>query len=326
MATAPGMNAAILRGVGAPVTPTTVRDLAAWQRAEGGSASFNPFNTTQGGFGGGNYNSVGVKSYPNAGAGVRATIATLNNGRYGGILGSLRQGGDPSAFTQAIANSPWGTSGALVAKILGAPTPTSRMVSTRRGAIPKTVASPNPIANWLLKQGTSLLNGGYGQSPQSLFNLLSAPSQGGTAAPVSSQTPSRLSGSVAFAGGFLPSKALYTKQRADQGRDLQTDPGGPIISPGLGKVVRIAVDPNGFGTSYPIVHFQTGPYAGKDIYIGHTKAAVKQGQTVYPGDILGHTGTTGNEVWNGNATKPGWAEIGFAPDAVPGAFGQTVPF
>lgn len=182
------------------------------------------------------------------------------------------------------------------------------------------------VANWLMKQSMSLLNGGYGQDPSSLVNLLTQPSQGATAAPVASQTPSRLKGSTVFAGGFLPTKALYTEERADQGRDLQTNPGGPIISPGVGKVVRIAVDPNGFGTGYPIIHYTTGPYAGKDIYIGHTKAAVQAGQTVYPGDILGHTGTTGAEDWNGNASKPGWAEIGFAPNATPGSFGQPTPF
>jgi hypothetical protein len=115
-------------------------------------------------------------------------------------------------------------------------------------------------------------------------------------------------------------------QRADQGRDLMTNPGGAVIAPGAGVVIRNGYDPNGFGTSYPIVRFTTGPYAGKDIYIGHTMSMLKPGDTFQAGQILSHTGTTGNEPWNGNATRAGWAEIGYAPGGSPGRFGQPTPF
>jgi hypothetical protein len=115
----PNWQAQILHGIGAPVTPANVSFLNAWTRAEGGGAENNPFNTTQPGFGTvGNYNSVGVKRYATPAGGIDATVHTLLNGRYGNILGALKQGTDARAAAQALANSPWGT-GALVLKILG---------------------------------------------------------------------------------------------------------------------------------------------------------------------------------------------------------------
>jgi hypothetical protein len=125
-------------------------------------------------------------------------------------------------------------------------------------------------------------------------------------------------------GGFLPQGASYTQQRADQGRDFQTDSGGAIIAPGNGYVVAVKSDPHGFGPSYPIVRFTSGPYKGQTLYIGHTLSVLKPGAQFVAGQTLSHTGT--GRVPIGNATKPGWAEIGFAPGGVPGRFGQTTPF
>lgn len=125
-----------------------------------------------------------------------------------------------------------------------------------------------------------------------------------------------------IAGGFLPKGATYKVGRKDQGQDGQTDPGGPILAPGSGYVISIKSDPNGFGPSYPIVHFTSGPYKGHDVYIGHTLSALPAGAKFNAGAVLSHTGTHGI----GNATVPGWFEIGFAPGGLPGEFGQSVPF
>lgn len=129
------------------------------------------------------------------------------------------------------------------------------------------------------------------------------------------------------AGGFLPQNASYTSKRADQGRDLQTAPGGPIVAPGDGVVVRVASDPGGggghFGPSYPIVKFTSGPYAGQTMYVGHTTSALKPGQQFTAGSVLSYTGRGGPE--SGGA-PPGWAEIGYAPGGTPGKFGQQPPF
>ena len=125
-----------------------------------------------------------------------------------------------------------------------------------------------------------------------------------------------------YAGGFLPKRAVYKPGRKDQGQDGQTNPGGAILAPGSGYVVAVKSDPNGFGPAYPIVHFTSGPYAGHDIYIGHTISTLQPGAKFSQGTVLSHTGTHGI----GNATVPGWFEIGYAPGGTPGAFGQQVPF
>lgn len=68
------------------------RLLDAWARAEGGTARWNPLNSTQPWPGATDYNSVHVRNYPSGAAGVAATAATLVNGRYDGIVADLRVG------------------------------------------------------------------------------------------------------------------------------------------------------------------------------------------------------------------------------------------
>jgi cell wall-associated NlpC family hydrolase len=109
---------AVLQGLHIPVTKANVQDLLAWQRAEGGGATNNPFNTTQMASGAGSYNSVGVRNYTSAQQGLQATLQTLTNGRYSGILKALRSG-NGSQFASAVGASPWGTSGSLIASVLG---------------------------------------------------------------------------------------------------------------------------------------------------------------------------------------------------------------
>src|SRR4051794_31933346 len=62
-------------------------------------------------------NSVGVKAYTSWDQGFTATVDTLNNGRYGGILDALRSG-SAMDVANAVAASPWGT-GSLMRKLLG---------------------------------------------------------------------------------------------------------------------------------------------------------------------------------------------------------------
>ena len=54
-------------------------------------------------------NSVGVKSYLSRDQGLQATVSTLQNGLYGGVLDALKQGNDSSAVLAAVSKSPWGT-------------------------------------------------------------------------------------------------------------------------------------------------------------------------------------------------------------------------
>lgn len=144
-------------------------------------------------------------------------------------------------------------------------------------------------------------------------------SQVSMAAPTQTAQPSTYTAS-SKAGGFLTGNASYKPGRIDQGHDFQTDPGAAIVAPGSGTVVAVKSDPNGFGPAYPIVHFTSGPYAGKDIYIGHTLAALKPGQSFKAGQTISHTGTAPV----GNASVPGWAEIGFSTGQLP--TGQRPPF
>ena len=127
-----------------------------------------------------------------------------------------------------------------------------------------------------------------------------------------------------IAGGFLPKGAKYIQGRKDQGRDGQTNPGSPIVADGNGVVVNVLSDPNGFGPRYPVVHFTSGHYAGRTLYFGHTLAAVRPGEHVHTGQPISYTGRGPGGV--GNATVPGWFEIGYADSGSPGPLGQSAPF
>lgn len=111
---------AILKGIGARETPEKMKFLKAWRQAEGGQADYNPFNTTKNLKVSGikNYNSDGVKEYPNPETGVAATVATLKLPYYKNLLAMLK---DDSITAQQLASSPdlntWGTEDG-VAKVL----------------------------------------------------------------------------------------------------------------------------------------------------------------------------------------------------------------
>lgn len=104
--------AALLEAIGND-TPTaaTVGFLEAWARAENTQAAFNPLATTQGADGATDFNSVGVKNYPDYETGVRATVETLTNGFF------------PRTLAGLVSNQPvvddgemgtWGTGGAAL--------------------------------------------------------------------------------------------------------------------------------------------------------------------------------------------------------------------
>lgn len=118
----------LLDGLKAPVTPQNVQAVVGWIHAEGGAgpqfgtpnntANYNPLNTTQTASGASSVNSVGVKAYGSWQQGLAATLQTLRNGNYGGILGALKAGNNPGAVASAIGSSPWGTNGSLVSSTI----------------------------------------------------------------------------------------------------------------------------------------------------------------------------------------------------------------
>jgi hypothetical protein len=101
---------ALLERLSAPLTRQNLRGLFAWIDAESNAASLrNPLATTMGAPGAVDANSVGVKGYPTNEIGLDATVRTLYNGSYPGILATLASGDSALHLTQAVALSPWGT-------------------------------------------------------------------------------------------------------------------------------------------------------------------------------------------------------------------------
>jgi hypothetical protein len=116
----------LLRSLGALVGHENVRLLTAWQQAEGGTARWNPLNTTFDLPGATDYNSVGVKNYPRPTWGVYATGLTLTSPAsgpltYGKILGHLQAGS--STAEQIVSDcrdefQTWGTNPDAILAVL----------------------------------------------------------------------------------------------------------------------------------------------------------------------------------------------------------------
>jgi hypothetical protein len=99
------------------------RLLKAWARAEGGTARYNPLNTTEPWPGATDYNSAGVKNYPTGAAGIAATAATLVNGHYDGIVADFRRRKDHKTARQIVVENAgefdvWGTGSKLILEVL----------------------------------------------------------------------------------------------------------------------------------------------------------------------------------------------------------------
>lgn len=147
MASFPGWEQQLLAELGAPVTPNTLNFLRAWQRAEGGTAAFNPLNTTLSAPGATAYNSVGVRDYPSANEGIRATAQTLQGPyrNYAEIVEGLRRNLDAGKLASLVAGSPWGTGGG-VARVLGSGVGSSGVSSSYTPAQPAARVQAPPVA------------------------------------------------------------------------------------------------------------------------------------------------------------------------------------
>ena len=112
--------ASVLKGIGAPVNPKNINTFIGWANAEGGTnwQRNNPLNTSEGAGATSTFNSAGVRGYPTPQTGIQATVKTLKNGLYGGIIQGFR-GSNPGAVGRAVANSKWGT-GALAEQTIAA--------------------------------------------------------------------------------------------------------------------------------------------------------------------------------------------------------------
>lgn len=100
----------VLAGMGAPITRNNIDKLVAIMKNEGTQATFNPIATNTPANGATDFNSVGVKNYPDFTTGVQATVSTLSNSRTGSMKTNLLTDGPYPDFitaTQAFYNS-WG--------------------------------------------------------------------------------------------------------------------------------------------------------------------------------------------------------------------------
>jgi cell wall-associated NlpC family hydrolase len=152
-----GWTVGLAGALGIPLTQQNIKFLSAWQQAEGGSASYNPLNTTQPANGATAYNSNGgnpVKNYLSPQQGIRATAQTLANGHYDNLLGMLRSG---KATAAQLASQPdlhvWGT-GSGVLRVLGSsPVAGGKAQTPFAGSVtPPAPTGPNPLALALLQQ------------------------------------------------------------------------------------------------------------------------------------------------------------------------------
>jgi len=103
----------ILQKIGAPPTTNNINILKTWQNHEGGTATYNPLNTTMKDVDSTNFNSFGVKNYGSFNTGTEATADTLLLRYYKPIVNAFKDN-EPLAYWRnnpAIRQSlnTWGT-------------------------------------------------------------------------------------------------------------------------------------------------------------------------------------------------------------------------
>jgi hypothetical protein len=114
-----------------PQDHQTYRFFEAWAVAEGGTARWNPLNTTNhvtstahGEWQGTDYNTIGVCNYNKAWQGILATVDTLEQTLFGDLLVDLRQAQANGTTAEQLvkqnsaAIKTWGTSPTLFLQVL----------------------------------------------------------------------------------------------------------------------------------------------------------------------------------------------------------------
>lgn len=87
----PGFFEGVLTQLGAPVSQNNLDFFNRWAQFEKSNSQYNTLNTTLNKPGATNFNSVGVKNYPNLPTGIQATADTLKLRYYAPIVSALRQ-------------------------------------------------------------------------------------------------------------------------------------------------------------------------------------------------------------------------------------------
>ena len=106
--------AALLAGLGAPVTSNNLANVEAWEAQEGGnwanSAKFNPLNTKRAAAGSSDAGN-GIQAFASWDSGLEATLATLRESGegYEAIIAALKSNAPLGQFKAAVNGSSWGT-------------------------------------------------------------------------------------------------------------------------------------------------------------------------------------------------------------------------
>lgn len=102
---------AFLNKIGITPNYDNVASIVAWASMENTQALNNPLATERVvNLGETDFNTSGVKNYPNFQIGLDALQQTITNGLYQNLLNELSNG-NYNSITNAIDNSPWGTKG-----------------------------------------------------------------------------------------------------------------------------------------------------------------------------------------------------------------------
>lgn len=158
---------ALLATLGEPVTDANVQAVTAWEAQEGGNwhnnATYNPLNTTLPEPGSSTINSAGVRAYTSWDQGMQATVSTLQEGSYSGILSAMSGGQDAQGVVNAILQSPWGTTGlTLGSGTVGGGTSNATPAVDVTGGITSSLSSLVIEAAFVLG-GVALLVFGFGK-------------------------------------------------------------------------------------------------------------------------------------------------------------------
>lgn len=154
MATWQGWESDVLTAIGAPITAANVAFLDAWAQAEGGTAAYNPLNTTQTASGSSDYNSAGVQDFTSPTQGANATATTLENGYYPALLAGLQSGnplsGDVASMESEL--STWGTGPGFLQSLIGG----SANVPGAAGSGPETSGGIPTVKNQAVSSHTMI--------------------------------------------------------------------------------------------------------------------------------------------------------------------------
>lgn len=246
--------AALLRRLGIHQTPGGVQALTGWANAEGGNwhnqAKYNPLNTTQEMPGAGNTGSQGnIKVYKDWAQGLDATVKTLKNGRYGGILHALGTG-DPGAVAGAIGKTPWGTSAGLVRSAIAG---TPRVAGVQPFDVPGSSQAPAPANVQRIASSSPSILGSTPASSQapSVYDVVRQYHD--ATQPQTPQQPGAY-GQVPFDAEASKTKIQDTVQQIIAQRSLASQPSGsaPVAS-AAGLDVMPTKRPKGFKGGDPVI-------------------------------------------------------------------------